>query len=93
MVRRFKKMLGKRAATAPDTASFRQRYDDVELARVAMLERLAKLTPRTRAHPGFKRASTLLNQSFRKAKLAQRTAVLSAAEWTIDLLEALTFIV
>ena len=49
--------------------------------------------PRPARIPRFKRASTLLNQSFRKAKLAQRTAVLAAAEWTIDLLETLTFFV
>ena len=58
-----------------------------------MLQRLASLDAKARAHLAFKHASTLLNQSFRKAKLAQRAAVLSAAEWTIDLLETLTVFV
>jgi hypothetical protein len=91
MVRRLKKILKKRAAQA--APSFRKRYDDTERARAQMLERLASLDAKARAHPAFKRASTLLNQSFRKASLAQRGAVLSAAEWMIDLLETLTMIV
>jgi hypothetical protein len=92
MVRRIKNMLSKRAAASPES-SFRKRYDDVERVRLEMLQRLEKLDPKARAHPAFKRALILLNQSFRKAKLAQRGAVLSAAQWTIDLLETLTFFV
>ena len=93
MVRRFKKMQSKGSAALPPGSSFRNRYDDVERARLAMLRRLAKLDANAQIHPCFKRASVLLNQSFRKAKLAQRGAVLSAAEWMIDLLETLTAIV
>jgi hypothetical protein len=93
MVRRLKKMLRSRVAASPDGSSFRKRYDDVERARIEMLQRLEKLDPKAQAHPAYKRSLTLLNQSFRKAKLAQRIAVLSAAEWTIDLLETLTFFV
>jgi hypothetical protein len=93
MVRRLRKLLNKRAAASPGGASFRKRYDDVERARGDMLQRLAKLDAKAQTHPAFKRASTLLNQSFRKASLAQRTAVLIAAEWTIDLLETLTMFV
>lgn len=93
MVRRFRKMLNRTAAASRGGADFRKRYDDIERARVEMLQRLARLDGKAHSHPAFKRASTLLNQSFRKAKLAQRGAVLAAAEWTIDLLETLTFFV
>ena len=93
MVRRIKKMLKMRAAPSSGGQSFRKRYDDSERRRVEILQRLANLDVKARAHPAFQRASTLLNQSFRKASLAQRAAVLSAAEWTIDLLETLTIIV
>ena len=41
-------------------------------------------------HPGYKRAMKLLNDTFRKSKLAQRLAVLQAAAWLIDILEKLT---
>lgn len=93
MVRRFKKMLNRSASASSGGAGFRKRYDDIEQARVELLQRLARLDAKAHAHPTFKRASTLLNRSFRKAKLAQRAAVLAAAEWTIDLLETLTFFV
>ncbi len=92
MVRRLKKALSKGTAALSSSTSFRKRYDDVELARVAMLQRLGALDAKSRAHPGFKRAMTLLNQSFRKASFAQRAAVLAAAEWMIDLLETLSTI-
>jgi hypothetical protein len=92
MVHRVKKALTKGAAALSSGTSFRKRYDDVELARVALLQRLAALDARARAHPGFKRATTLLNQSFRRASFTQRAAVLAAAEWMIDLLETLTMI-
>jgi hypothetical protein len=90
MVRRVKKALGKGSAALLGNTHFRKRYDDVELARVAMLQRLDALDAKARAHPGFKRAATLLNQTFRKASFAQRMAVLAAAEWLIDLLETLS---
>ena len=94
MVRRVRTLRNKRAAASPGGASFRQRYDDVERARIEMLQRLAKLDAKSaQAHAAFKRASSLLNQRFRKASLAQRAAMLSAAEWTIDLLETLTTMV
>ena len=93
MVRRHKKLLKKRAAASFGGTTFRKRYDDIERARVEMLRRLEKLDAKAKGHPSYKRALTLLNQRFRKAKLAQRAAVLSAAEWTIDLLETLTFFV
>ncbi len=76
------------AAAAP-RGDFRQRYDDVESRRIELIERLNNLSDGARAHPGYKRALKLLNETFRKSKLAQRLAVLQAAAWLIDILERL----
>ena len=72
--------------------SFRQRYDEIEARRAELIARLATLGEAARAHPGYKRSLKLLNDTFRKGKLAQRLAVLEAASWLIDLLEKLTSI-
>jgi hypothetical protein len=53
------------------------------------MQRLAGLNERALAHPGYRRALTLLNQTFRKASVAQRLATLQAAEWLIKVLENL----
>lgn len=68
---------------------FRQRYDAVEARRETLIARLHALGDKTKAHPGYKRALTLLNDTFRKAKLAQRAAVLESAAWLIVILERL----
>lgn len=70
--------------------TFRQRYDALEARRTQLVARLRDLGGKARLHPGYKRALTLLNDTFRKSKLAQRLAVLEAAAWLIDLLEKLT---
>ena len=67
--------------------NFRQRYDEVEKRRDALLARLDRLGADVQAHPGHKRALKLLNETFRKAKLTQRLAVLQAAAWLIAVLE------
>lgn len=67
--------------------NFRQRYDDVEQRRDALLARLNRLEADLQTHPGHKRALKLLNETFRKAKLTQRLAVLQAAAWLIAVLE------
>jgi hypothetical protein len=69
---------------------FRQRYDRLEAHRAALIARLTALGEAARRQPGHKRALTLLNDTFRKAKLAQRLAILQAASWLIDLLQRLT---
>jgi hypothetical protein len=69
--------------------NFRRRYDDVEKQRDLLLARLNRLSTVAQAHPGHKRALKLLNETFRKAKLTQRLAVLQAAAWLIDVLERL----
>ena len=66
---------------------FRDRFDNIEQHRQKLLERLHLTGVRGESHPAFKRARTLLNQTFRRASLAQRVAVLQAASWVIDLIE------
>lgn len=68
-------------------ASFRQRYDDVERQRLALIDRLNKLGDHGRTHPSFRKAMTLLTRTFRDAKLVQRAAILQAADWLIRLIE------
>jgi len=79
-----------RAASPASPGNFRQRYDGVEKHRDALLSRLNRLEAAAQKHPAHKRALTLLNETFRKSKLAQRMAVLQAAAWLIQILERLT---
>ncbi len=77
-------------AVKPNTdsrADFRRRYDELEARRAALVARLTALGENSRRHPGYRRAMRLLNETFRKEKLAQRLAVLQAAAWLIDVLE------
>jgi hypothetical protein len=67
--------------------NFRARYDDLEAKRAALVARLQMIGGNAPKHPGYRRALTLLNDTFRKSKLAQRLAVLQAASWLIDVLE------
>ena len=76
-------------ASAATHGDFRQRYDAVEARREQLIARLRSLGGKAASHPGYKRALTLLNNKFRKAKLAQRLAVLESAAWLIDILERL----
>jgi len=83
-----------RANAPPSTrGNFRKRYDDLEAKRVALVTRLRMLGDISQQHPGYKRALTLLNDTFRKSKVAQRLAVLEAAAWLIDVLEQFATIV
>jgi len=70
-------------------ANFRQRYDDLESRRAMLVERLTRLGEAARQQAGYRHALKLLNDTFRKASLAQRLAVLQAAAWLIDVLEKL----
>lgn len=90
MIVRIKKRFQRARAALVGNASFRDRYELVESRRIALIERLNRLNDQARAHPGHRRALTLLNDKFRKAKVAQRVAILQAAEWLIDVLETLT---
>lgn len=77
----------------PSPGNFRQRYDELEAKRAALVARLTLISNNSRKHPGYRRALTLLNDTFRKSKLAQRLAVLQAASWLIDVLEQLSSMV
>jgi hypothetical protein len=84
----------KRGSTAAGAAiagapvkNFRQRYNDLERARLALLDRLDHHMKFARTHPSAKRALKLLNSTFRNARVAQRAAILQAAEWLIVLIE------
>ncbi len=79
-----------RRRTARPGLTFKARYEEAERHRLAILQRLAGLNDAARAHPAYRRALTLLNQTFRRASVAQRLATLQAAEWLIDVLESLT---
>lgn len=70
--------------------SFRQRYDELEARRAELSGRLRSLGHAAERHPGYERALKLLNDIYRKEKLAGRLAVLQAAAWLIDILEKLT---
>jgi hypothetical protein len=78
--------------SSPSRAGFRKRYDEIEARRAVLVARLASLGEAGQRHPGYKRAFTLLNVTFRRSKLAQRLAILQAAAWLIDVLEKLTAI-
>jgi len=71
---------------------FRERQDELEARRTALVTRLTSLGAAGQQHRGYNRALTLLNDTFRKAKLAQRLAILQAAAWLIGVLEKLTAI-
>jgi hypothetical protein len=77
-------------ASSPSRKSFRQRYDELEARRFELIARLSALGDNARRHPAYKRSLKLLNETFRKGKLAQRLAVLEAAGFLIDVLEKLT---
>lgn len=74
-------------------AGFRERYDEIEARRAALVARLTSLGEAAQRHPAYQRAMTLLNATFRRSKLAQRLAILQAAAWLIDILEQLTSII
>ncbi len=78
------------AALDKPRGTFRQRYDELERRRAELVARLRALGEGAHRHPGYKRALKLLNDTFRKSKLAQRLAVLQAAAWLIDILEKIT---
>lgn len=77
-------------ASVQPSGDFRGRYDAVEAQRDKLIARLAALGDKAQSHPGHKRARTLLNDTFRKVKLAKRAAVLEAAAFMIEVLERLT---
>ena len=82
--------LSSKRPTAPLSGDFRQRYDEVESRLEELIALLHNLGDGAQAHPGYKRALKMLNETFRRSKLAQRLSVLQAAAWLIDILERLS---
>ena len=74
------------------TQNFRQRYDALEQRRAELMARLVALGEKAHANPAHGRARTLLNQTFRKASLVQRAAILEAADWLISVLDKATIL-
>ena len=72
--------------------TFRARYDALEHRRSELLARLEGLGEQARQNPGYARARTLLNTTFRKAKLVQRAAILEAADWLIVVIDRSTML-
>jgi hypothetical protein len=66
---------------------FRQRHHEQEKRRAELIARLLALKEPTRSHPGYRRALRLLNNTFGKASLRQRPAVLNAATGLINIIE------
>ena len=79
-----------RISSREGSAAFKKQYNEAELRRRALIARLNGLNAKSHSHPAHKRALTLLGQTFRHAPLPHRFEVLKAAEWLINLLEALT---
>lgn len=77
----------------PARGTFHQRYEQLEARRAALVARLHRLGENGQRHTGYKRALKLLNDTYRKSKLAQRLAVLQAAAWLIDVLEQVTAVI
>jgi hypothetical protein len=76
-------------ASSPSRKSFRQRYDELEARCFELIARLTILGENARRHPAYKRSLKLLNETFRKGRLAQRLAVLEAAAFLINMLAKL----
>jgi hypothetical protein len=89
MVRGVRRPLPSGGKSASGKRKLNQQYEEAERRRAAILHRLAGLNDAVRAHPAYRRALTLLNQTFRKVSVPQRPAVLEAAEWLIDVLESI----
>ena len=85
----------RRAGMAPCLAkslrrrSSRERKVALETQRAALSAHLHLFGEAAQRHPVYKHAEKLLNETFRKEKLAQRAAVLKSAAWLITLLEQL----
>jgi hypothetical protein len=71
-------------------AGFRKRYDELERQRQELVDRLALISKGARGHPACKRASKLLNETYRRSSLTQRLGILQAASWLLAVIEGLS---
>lgn len=74
-------------AKSPRRRFFRERKVVLETQRAELSAKLDLFSEAAKRHPVYKRARKLLNETFRKEKLAQRAVVLKSAAWLIKLLE------
>ena len=70
--------------------TFRKRYKALEIHRAELSLRLHSIGEAAQRHPAYKAAVKLLNDIYRKERLAQRLAVLKSAGWLINILEQLS---
>jgi hypothetical protein len=69
---------------------FNQRHHEIEKGRAGLIARLSALKEPSRKHPSYKRALSLLNNTFGESSLAQRPGVLKAATWLINIVKRQT---
>jgi hypothetical protein len=62
----------------------------MEACRTELITRLQSLGEPARHYPGYRGARKLLNDIYRKQRVAKRLAVLDAASWLVAVLEELT---
>jgi hypothetical protein len=77
-------------AKSAQRRSLRKRYDALEIQRAELSAHLHLFSEAAERHPAYKCAKKLLNEIFRKEKVAQRETVLKSAAWLISLLEKLS---
>ena len=80
--------IGPKARKAPtQRRPFGERKVALETQRAELSAHLHLFGEAAQRHPVYKHAEKLLNETFRKEKLAHRAAVLKSAAWLISLLE------
>jgi hypothetical protein len=81
-------VIGPKARKAPtQRRPFRKSKVALETQRAELSAHLHLFGEAAQRHPVYKRAEKLLNENFRKEKLAHRAAILKSAAWLISLLE------
>ena len=90
MPRRRPRLIWRPKAPKSALRTFEQRYAALETRRIALATRLAALGENAKESPAYKTALTLLNETFRKGRLAQRAGILQSAAWLLDVLEQMT---
>ena len=65
MIDRIKKRVGRGSSAAlAQRQSFRERYEEIELRRAALLRRIQNLNDEAKSHPAYRRAFVLLTKPF-----------------------------
>jgi hypothetical protein len=93
MRRRRTRLIWRTKAPKPAFNTFEHRYAAMETRRIALATRLGAQGEDAKQCPAYKMALTLLNETFRKERLAQRAGILQSAAWLLDVLEKMTMAV